>query len=154
MAKIPKTPHERGLTASTDIRIVRREISKYADPSPIAILVETYYKDVYPTAPPGAAPAPAPAVPAAPRLIPTGNAGSNQAAPAPNPALPPGMIMVGGIVVGASVGTTGRLSNNQMPRTEEIRTELVMQQRWYSPYGEAEWHDVEFTNLVEMDRRP
>lgn len=143
MARKPeKTPAERGLTASTDLRIVRREIGKYSEPSPLALTNGMYYKEIFDVTAniPAPAPAPAPAAPAAPQLIPR----NAQAAPSPYQGL---TISVGSI-------SAGSIAAAPRSRIEEIHYELILQQRWYGPYGDPEWHDMPFVDNIPQERRP
>lgn len=148
MAKIPQHPQQRGLTASTDMRIVRRPYKSVASIS--AVRTETLVKYVSPPPPP---PAPAPASPAHGGIIWSSGGGGSGAggtaiasappAPASAPQLPTTSMYAR--IIGAMVRADDMLITP---------VEYVLQQAWYSPYGEKEWHDLDFVDQVPEENLP
>lgn len=157
MKKIEKTPQERGMTASTDLQVVRRVYD--SERSPAALHFTSIVKEIpkLKVAPPPPAPAPAPA--ASQNNSPWGiysGGGGNVPAPAPAPSPMPGgappLLRSSGSTVYLSAGSLITSSN---PDYEVVVTpvEFVLQQRWYGPYGEPEWHDIHYVDQVPLDKR-
>lgn len=149
--KPEKTPQERGLTASTDLRIVRRVAGIVRSPAAI------YSTDVaYMTASPP--PPPAPSAQASQQGSIWGiYAGSSQAPPTPPaPPLPGGVpplqprqpAAAPAPPIVAATGNTFHLSAGSITITA---VEFVLQQCWYGPYGDPEWHDIQYVDLIPKD---
>lgn len=139
MALKEKTPQERGLTASTDLRIARRLLQNADDQlSPACLRSELYAEEVPLLAPP--APAPAPGGNPWNVLV----SGGSGAAPVPPPA--PAM-------PGMYANSVPALTSRHQSQIKVSTLEFVLQQAWYGPYGEKEWHDVALTDLVPVAKK-
>lgn len=52
---------------------------------------------------------------------------------------------------GVSMGLRGINSKGQLITYTETFVEYVLQQAWYGPHGDKEWHDISFVDLVPKD---
>lgn len=114
MDKKVKSPAERGMTASTDTRVVRR-LSK-GPRGPAVFHVDSIVKEVV-------------VDPNAPKVVSAGG-------------IAPLMLMIGGLN-----------SKGQLVNYTQTHVEFAVQQAWYAPWGDKEWHDMEFVDLVPEDKR-